>query len=473
VNDDSADAPSTLARGPGVTRRPAAGEPSVLRMAAPLVVSFVMRAAFTLVDTAYAATVGDAAVAAVGLTIPFEFLMIAVWVGLSTGLTSCMSRAMGAHEGDKIRQYLRVTWILVIWASPAFVLVAVGIWIAAPHMKLDPAVSESFRIYGTVLVGGSALTTFWSVIPDSIVKAHHDTRSTMWAGIWSNVINVVLNTIFTFGFHWGVFGIALSTVIGRFGGLAYALRRARLHEQRRLAEGVDGAHGMDPHPCRSLLGLATPSALTFALTASETALVNWFLARGADATAAIAAFSVYYRVALFALNPVIATGVAMLPYAARMHGAGNVGALARGLRQALTASAVYSVAVIAPLVLVFAGPVANAVSESAQTAHYAAVLLRLVPLACLTSAPFLLCRPFFEGLGRGRPGLGIAALRHAVLLPALLWLGMYLSARLRVPPLYGALAGSLIATSLASAVFVVWTRGVLRTASRAATAENQ
>ena len=74
-------------------------DPTILRMAAPLMVSFFMRAAFSLVDTMYAAILGDAAVAAIGLTIPFEFLMIAIWVGLSTGLTSALSRALGAREG--------------------------------------------------------------------------------------------------------------------------------------------------------------------------------------------------------------------------------------------------------------------------------------------------------------------------------------------------------------------------------------
>ncbi|NIL99693.1 MAG: hypothetical protein GTN89_01755, partial [Acidobacteria bacterium] len=82
-----------------------------------------------------------------------------------------------------------------------------------------------------VLIGGSAFTTFWSIIPDSLVKAHQDTRSTMWAGIWTNVINVGLNTLFLFVFGWGIFGIALSTVLGRIGGLVYSLARARVHER--------------------------------------------------------------------------------------------------------------------------------------------------------------------------------------------------------------------------------------------------
>ena len=67
-------------------------------MSGPLVISFWMRAVVTFVDTIFAAFLGDRAVAAIGLTVPLEFLMIAAWVGLSTGMTSALSRAMGAGE---------------------------------------------------------------------------------------------------------------------------------------------------------------------------------------------------------------------------------------------------------------------------------------------------------------------------------------------------------------------------------------
>src|SRR3972149_12075450 len=80
------------------------GAPSILGMAAPLVLSFWMRSLFTFVDTIYASTLGDAAVAAIGLSIPLEFLMIACWVGVSTGLTSGLSRALGGREGENIER---------------------------------------------------------------------------------------------------------------------------------------------------------------------------------------------------------------------------------------------------------------------------------------------------------------------------------------------------------------------------------
>src|SRR6185436_16782399 len=134
----------------------------ILRMAAPLVISFWMRSLFTFVDTIYASTLGDDAVAAIGLSIPFEFLMIAVWVGLSTGLTSNLARAMGAHEGARIQQYLATTWRLILVMVPVFAAIGVGCWVLAGAIAPDARVAHQFAIYGSVLLGGSAFSTFWS-----------------------------------------------------------------------------------------------------------------------------------------------------------------------------------------------------------------------------------------------------------------------------------------------------------------------
>src|SRR5437867_4709021 len=112
--------------GPG--RPPARSHPgpSILRMAAPLVLSFGMRSLFTFVDIAFAATLGDAAIAAVGgLSLPYEILMIACWVGVSTGLTANLSQAMGKRQGARIEQILSVSRGIVLSLVPLFPAIAV------------------------------------------------------------------------------------------------------------------------------------------------------------------------------------------------------------------------------------------------------------------------------------------------------------------------------------------------------------
>jgi putative MATE family efflux protein len=441
-------------------------DPSVLQMAAPLVVSFVMRAAFTFVDTIYAATIGDAAVGAIGLSLPFEFLMIALWVGLSTGLTSCLSRSMGAGEGRKVDQYLRATWILVLIAAPFFLLLGAVIWFAAPRLGLEEDVYQNFRIYGTVLIGGSAFTMFWSVIPDSVVKAHQDTHSTMWAGIWSNVTNLVLNTIFLFVFHWGIFGIALSTIIGRVAGLVYALHRASIHERRRIAEAQDIDPTPDPQPYRAILSLAVPASLTFTLMAAETAVINALIATMQNATEAIAAYSIYYRVVMFAINPIIAASVALLPFSAKRIGKGDIAGLKQGLREVGVVSAIYTLGIVGP-VMIFAGPtLARWLAETPLTAEYATFALRLVPIATLVSAPFLLVRPVFEGMGRGRPGLTMASIRYLGLTLPIAWGGVWTATAIGQPQLYGLMMGLLLVAAITSGIFAAWLRSALNAVQR-------
>jgi Na+-driven multidrug efflux pump len=325
-------------------------------------------------------------------------------------------------------------------------------------------VASAFRVYGTVLIGGSAFTTFWSILPDSLVKAHHDTRSTMWAGIWTNVLNVGLNTLFLFVFGWGVFGIALSTVIGRVGGLVYALRRAAAHERvRRAAEPPDRGEP-DPAPWRGVLALAVPSSVTFGLIATESAWINALLATLPSSTESIAAYSIYSRVVLFAFQPIIATSVAALPYAARRLGAGDVEGVRTGLRQSLVATALYSVGVVAPLCLAAGSWTAGALAESARTEELTRVALWAVPLACLTGAPFLLGRPMFEAMQRGRPGLVVAIVRYVVLTLPFAWLGMRVAHALDAPGVWGLIAGTLVASAGASWLMLAWLGRALRDA---------
>ena len=437
-------------------------------MSAPIILSFWMRSLFTFVDTAYAATLGDAAVAAVGLSIPLEFFMIACWVGVSTGLTSNLSRAMGSRQGARIEQLLgvtrRIAWCLV----PAFLALAAVVYYGSGELGLENRVAQLFAVYAGVLVGGSALTSFWSIVPDSLVKAHQDTRTTMWAGIWSNVINVTLNTLFLFVFHWGVFGIALSTVIGRFGGLIYAMRRAAQHESARQTSGLDTAPDLDPAPLRSIMRLAIPAALTYALMALESSLVYWLLSTQPLATSSIAAYGIYYRVLLFAAMPIIATSVATLPYVARRFGEGDIDSIRQGLRQVTVVATGYCVILVTPAVIVAGPSLARALAESPATADLTRGALWLAPLACLTMIPFQLFRPAFEGLQRGRPGLVVAVLRYVVLTAPCGLLGMWAADVLRVPALFGLLVGLIVASGITSAIFLIWYLRTLREAGHAA-----
>lgn len=439
---------------------------SIFQLAWPLVLSFSMRSLFNFVDTGFAATLGDESVAAIGLTYPLEFLFIAVWVGTSTSLTSLLSRAMGAGEGERIAQVTGVARGIVAVLVPSFIAIGTAVFVLSPRLVdhgLSPGLVAEFRTYATVIVIGTALTGFWSIIPDSIIKAHHDTRATMWAGIASNLLNVSLNTLFLFGFGWGIFGIALSTVIGRFGGLAFALAVARRHERRRLARGRDTVPGTYRRPLAAMAGLAVPAAVTYGLVGIESFAVNALLAGREHATEAIAAFSIQSRFVLFFSMPVIATGVALLPFVGRAWGERDLDGIRSGFRQVVVAATAYALLVVTPLVAAFRRPLVALFAESRQTEELAAAALLFVPLACLSAIPFFACRPVFEGMQLGWPGLVAAVVRYVGLTIPCALLGAEVAGRLGQPELFGILAGLVAASAVASAGMLL---GMLRLLAR-------
>jgi Na+-driven multidrug efflux pump len=428
------------------------------------VISFWVRAGFTLVDRFYAAGLEapDASQAAIGLTMPFEFLMIACWVGTSNGVTARLAAAMGAGEGRKVQQVLRATRAVVHALVAGFLVLAAAIWLLTPRMAeplgLEADVAGQFRIYATVLLAGSAFTSFWSILPDSIVKAHQDTRSTMWAGLLSGATNIVLNTVFVFVFHWGILGIALSTVLGRLAGLAYARHRAAVHERARIASGRDTAPGTFDRPLRAILALSLPASITYVVMALESLAINGIVANTPDSTETLAAWSLFDGIARFLYMPPIAVGVALLPLTAHLWGERDCARIRRELTTALRACAIYAVLFVLPLSFVLGDPLARVLTDSEVAGAYTAMGMRLLAPTVLAVAPLFIYRSCFEGMAQPRPGLVISLIRAAVLVVPLSWAGSLLAPSYGEPPIAGIYAGYVVGSALATAGMALWVR---------------
>lgn len=429
---------------------------SVLRLAAPLVISFWLRDAFQLIDLPYASLLGEGAVAAIGLTQPLGLLLIACWVGASNGLTARLADAMGRGEGERIEQLKRAARRIILVLSAFFVLIGLVIYRTAGSWGLDPEVAEPFRIYAAVFLIGRGVTSFWSILPDSLVKAHQDTRSTMWAGLISGVLNLVLNSLFVLVFEWGILGIALATAAASLGGLLYAIGRARRHERARVAAQRDLAPGVYTRPVRAILAISIPAALTFVLMAVESMTINGFLTGVEDETAALASWATFDRALRFLQMPIIAVGVALLPLVARLFGAGEHERIRSELRVALLAGSGYCLAFVWPVAW-FCGPVlADLLFEDPTTNAWTRLGLSILPLAAFATFPIFLVRSTFEGMQRPLPGLVLSAVRTLVLVLPIAWLAMQRARHAGEPEITGAFTGLIVGAGMASCAMYVW-----------------
>lgn len=438
----------------------------LLVLAGPLVLSFWLRSAFGWIDTIFASTLqtadggklGDASIAAIGLTLPLEFLLTACWVGASNGLTARLANAMGEGSGGKVTQLKRAAVKIISGLALFFLGVSAVVWFTSDAIGLAPQLAQQFRIYATVLMAGSAISSFWSILPDSLVKAHQDTRATMWAGLASSLTNIALNALFLFVFHWGIFGIALSTVLGRFAGLAYAWRCAQKHENVRMARPDQQLVGRIARPIRGILGLAIPSALGFVLLGTESLSVNFILKELPDPTSAIAAWSIFDQSVRFLAMPIIALGVALLPLVARLKGEGRMSDIAKELSVGLRAAGIYLLVLALPFTY-FVGPlIADALTDTEVTKDLALSTLIWIPLAVAGLAPFLLCRATFDGLQEPRPSLMASAFRTIVLVIPMVWLGTKYHDALGLSTIAAACVAFVIGATVSGLVFFFFTR---------------
>lgn len=433
-------------------------------MAWPVVVSFTLRQTFATVDLVYARFLDQpGAVAAIGLWVPFQEIFAALWVGLSAGMTAAIAHALGRGDHARVEGIRRRT--LQILAVVVVLMELAGIVALATLSRwgLPEELAASFASYGGTLLIGMPLVAFWSVWPDSIVKAHYDTRATMLAGIWATVANVILNTLFVFAFDLGLFGIALATVLSRIVAFVYAMRRAADHEQRRrraVETRIDTAVA-----ARSILRLGIPAALTFGLAATESVLVNRLLLTGPDPTSAVAGFGVMNAILRLALMPAAATSVAVLPFVARLFAGGAVTKVRAELRGAVLLAIGFGLLVTFPAGVLFPDSIGAFFLDDAQRGQLGDDLTRdllaRLPWLAIAITPFVVLRPTFEAMQRARAGVIAAVARYALLSWPLILLGDALAPTLAWEPALAMQAGMILAAALASVIVLRMLRAPL------------
>ena len=79
------------------------GEPeiAVRKLAIPIMFSMILTASYNIVDGIWVAGLGQAAIAGIGFVTPIFMILNGFSVGLGSGATSSISRAIGAKNHDR------------------------------------------------------------------------------------------------------------------------------------------------------------------------------------------------------------------------------------------------------------------------------------------------------------------------------------------------------------------------------------
>lgn len=208
------------------TRDMTLGSPTklILTFAMPLLLTNIGQQLYMIVDTAIVGRgVGVKALAAVGATDWSYWVILWTITTITQGFATFVSRYFG--EKDYVKMNKAIANSLVLSGVVAIVLTVIGLILTRPILTLlkTPAdIMEDSVTYLSTMIAGSLAVAGYNITA-SILRSLGDGKTPMIAMIVAALMNIGLDLLTVFVFHWGVFGAAVASVVSQLIAFLYCL----------------------------------------------------------------------------------------------------------------------------------------------------------------------------------------------------------------------------------------------------------
>lgn len=194
----------------------------------PCIISLLVSALYNIVDQIFIANASDLGAygnAANTVVYPLTVIALAIAVTFGDGTSAYFSLSLGAKKRDDARRSVGSSLLAVFIAG--VVLAAAYLLLQEPLLTMFGARvnGETFRLSKEYLFWLSWGIPFFMMgqTLTPIISADGSPRYSMFAMLTGAALNIVLDPLFIYGFHWGMMGAAVATVIGQVASALIAL----------------------------------------------------------------------------------------------------------------------------------------------------------------------------------------------------------------------------------------------------------
>lgn len=216
---------------------------AILLLAVPMILELVMESTFAVVDIYFVGKLGASAVATVGLTETYLFLLYSIAMGLAMAVTAIVARRIGEKNQEEAGKSAVQAIFLALLCSVPFAIA--GLFFSKDLLRLMGAdawaIEHGYR-YTRWMLGGNVIIVLLFVI-NAVFRGGGDAAIAMrvlWIG---NGINILLVPVLINGLGpfpaMGIEGAAVATTIGRGTGVIiqlWTLFRGGKHIRAKLSQ---------------------------------------------------------------------------------------------------------------------------------------------------------------------------------------------------------------------------------------------
>lgn len=370
----------------------------ILQFALPIMLGNLLQQLYNTADTIIVGNFeGQQALSAVGACASLTILFTALAIGFSVGAGVLVSQFFGASRKQELRRFAAAAIVLMLGLGLGMSLIGL---FSAPLLlrqllgtpeSLLPQALVYFRIYAAGLV-----FQFGYNVVAALLRALGDSKATLYFLLVSSVMNVVLDLLFVAGFHMGVAGAAIATVISQVAscviGFVYMYRRyALLRFSRRELRPDWSAMGR-------ILRIGAPMALQQSIVSCGFLFLQRLVNSYGESL--IAAYTVANRVENILTIPIVGVQNTMATFAGQNMGAKQPQRVEKGLGQGVLVSLAMS-GTLCVCQLVGMEAIVQAFKLDAEAAALCRLHLTSAALAVPLFAVYFPANGMFQGVGQG------------------------------------------------------------------------
>ena len=320
----------------------------ILEFSIPMLLGNIAQQLYNTADSIIVGKfVGDNALAAVGSASPILNLLLALFVGISTGAGIVVSQSFGARDREGLTKAIGNCIALSFLAT--IVIMIVGPLISMPLLTLlgtPESIIDWCANYLNIYFLGIVGFFFYNML-SGVLRGLGDSISALGFLLIAAFLNVILDLLFVQ--RMGVAGVALATVISQ--GISAIFCYMKLASMRDLFDLNLKTMKLNSATALRILRIGVPSGITQAIMATAGMVVlNLTNAMGETV---IACNVIIMRVDGFAMMPNFTFGQAMSVYTGQNVGAGKFDRVTKGVKQGGLIAGAFSTCIT--VILLFCG----------------------------------------------------------------------------------------------------------------------